>query len=125
MYEKYYTQRLHEVHNGEVVNDVYVEEFETPDKHVVKGMKNNNPFLFVLRNSHVPIATEAVEKLLAQEKLHDDAKSIKKTKSANKTKSIKKTKSANKTKSLKKEKSKNITQRSKQSSKANKTKSKK
>ena len=113
MYEKYYTQRLHEVHNGEVVNDVYVEEFETPDKHVVKGMKNNNPFLFVLRNSHVPIATEAVEKLLAQEKLHDDAKSTKKTKSAKKTKSIKK------------EKRKNITQRSKQSSKENKTKSKK
>lgn len=113
MYEKYYTQRLHEVHNGEVVNDIYVEEFETPNKHVVKGTKNNNPFLFVLRNSHAPTTSEAIEKLLAQEKSHKDSKPSKKGKSSKKTKSIKKGKS------------KNTTQRSKQSSKANKTKSKK
>jgi len=113
MYEKYYTQRLHEVHNGEVVNDVYVEELETPDKHVVKGTKNNNPFLFVLRNSHAPTTSEAIEKLLDQEKSRDDAKSSNKTKPPKKRKSIKKGKS------------KNTTQRSKQSSKANKTKGKK
>ena len=107
MYEKYYTQRLHEVHNGEVVNDVYVEEFQTPDKHVVKGTKNNNPFLFVLRNSHAPTTSEAIEKLLTHEKSHDDTKSLKKTKS------------------LKRGKRKNTTQRSKQSPKANKTKNKK
>lgn len=111
MYEKYYTQRLHEVHNGEVVNDVYVEEFETPDKHIVKGTKNNNPFLFVLRNSPAPITTEAVQKLLAQENQQKKTNSQKRTKSKRKT--------------AKKGKSKNTTQRSKQSSKASKTNKKK
>ena len=110
MYEKYYTQTLHEVHNGEVVNDIYVEEFETPNKHIVKGTKNNNPFLFVLRNSHAPTTSDAVEKLLAQEKSHDDTKH---------------SKSSNKTKSSNRGKDKNKTKRSKQSSKANKTKTKK
>jgi hypothetical protein len=113
MYEKYYTQTLHEVHNGEVVNDIYVEEFETPNKHIVKGTKNNNPFLFVLRNSHAPTTSDAVEKLLAQEKSHHDTKHSKKTKKTKKTKSSNRGKDKNKTK------------RSKQSPKANKTKTKK
>jgi len=111
MYEKYYTQRLHEVHNGEVVNDVYVEEFETPDKHIVKGTKNNNPFLFVLRNSPAPITTEAVQKLLVQENKQNKTNTQKQTKSNRKT--------------VKKRKYKNTTKRSKQSSKASKTNKKK
>lgn len=111
MYEKYYTQRLHEVHNGEVVNDVYVEEFETPDKHIVKGTKNNNPFLFVLRNSPAPITTEAVQNLLAQENKQNKTNTQKQTKSNRKT--------------VKKRKYKNTTKRSKQSSKASKTNKKK
>jgi hypothetical protein len=102
MYEKYYSQRLHEIHNGKVINDIYVEEFDTPNKHVVKGSKNNNPFLFVLRNSQAPITNDLVEKLLAHNKPKKyNRKSVKKRKSTGKTKRSRQSSNASKTRKKK------------------------
>ena len=102
MYEKYYSQKLHEVYNGKIVNDVQVEEFETEDKHIVKGIKNNKPFMFVLRNADTSKISDTIQTLLSHEEKTN--KTVKRTSKTNKT--VKRKSKTNKTKKTDKRKSK-------------------
>ena len=102
MYEKYYSQKLHEVYNGKIVNDVQVEEFETEDKHIVKGIKNNKPFMFVLRNADASKISDTIQTLLSHEEKTN--KTVKRTSKTNKT--VKRKSKTNKTKKTDKRKSK-------------------
>lgn len=105
MYEKYYSQKLHEVYNGKIVNDVQVEEFETEDKHIVKGIKNNKPFMFVLRNADASKISDTIQTLLSHEEKTN--KTVKRTSKTNKTNKTDKRKSkTNKTKKTDNRKSK-------------------
>ena len=112
MYEKYYSQKLHEVYNGKIVNDVQVEEFETEDKHIVKGIKNNKPFMFVLRNADTSKISDTIQTLLSHEEKTN--KTVKRKSKTNKTdkrksktnKTVKRKSKTNKTKKTDKRKSK-------------------
>ena len=105
MYEKYYSQKLHEVYNGKIVNDVQVEEFETEDKHIVKGIKNNKPFMFVLRNADASKISDTIQTLLSHEEKTN--KTVKRKSKTNKTNKTDKRKSkTNKTNKTDKRKSK-------------------
>lgn len=107
MYEKYYSQKLHEVYNGKIVNDVQVEEFETEDKHIVKGIKNNKPFMFVLRNADASKISDTIQTLLSREEKTNKTDNRKsKTNKTNKT-DKRKSKRKNKTKKTDKRKNKN------------------
>jgi hydroxylamine reductase (hybrid-cluster protein) len=107
MYEKYYSQKLHEVYNGKIVNDVQVEEFETEDKHIVKGIKNNKPFMFVLRNADASKISDTIQTLLShEEKTNKTVKRKSKTNKTNKTDN-RKSKRKNKTKKTDNRKNKN------------------
>lgn len=112
MYKKYYSQQLHEVYNGKTVNDVQVEEFETEDKHIVKGIKNNKPFFIVLRNSDTSTISNTIQTLLSrEEKTKKTEKQTIKTKKTDK-RNIK-TKKTDNRKTKRKTKRKNKTQKNK------------
>jgi hypothetical protein len=99
MFEKYYTQRLHEVHDGKIINDVVMEEFETPSKHIVKGTRNDKPFFFVLRNTNAEVMQKDVLPDILK-RLNNQKSSQKDDKKKNKSKTSKKDdKKKNKSKS--------------------------